>query len=75
MKVNSINQENNNAVSMMENSKQILAIAIRHSSIYECKKAYEFLSDLIKASDKYQKSRSVIENALAQIKPEKPKKK
>ncbi len=60
---------------MMEESKQILAIAVRHASIYECKKAHEFLVDLIKASEKYAEGRPEIEAALLAIKPTKSKSK
>lgn len=49
---------------MIEANKQILAIAIRHSSVYDCKKAYDFLIDLFKVSEKFAKHRQVIEAAL-----------
>ncbi len=59
-----------NCILMIETNKQILAIAIRHSSVYDCKKAYEFLIDLFKVSEKFANHREIIEAALIQIKPE-----
>ena len=44
-------------VKMMEDSKAILTLAIKHASIFDSEKAYAFLQDLIKASEKYAKSR------------------
>ena len=49
---------------MIEANKQILAIAIRHASVYECKKAYDFLIDLFRVSEKFAKHKEVIEEAL-----------
>ena len=59
-----------NCILMIETNKQILAIAIRHSSVYDCKKAYEFLIDLFQVSEKFANHREIIEAALIQIKPE-----
>jgi len=58
-----------NCVTVLEGNKQILAIAVRHTSFYENKNAFEFLWDLIKVSEKYARNRPMIEAALNTIRP------
>jgi hypothetical protein len=55
---------NDNLVKMIEANKQIFGIAIKHASMYECKKAYDFMYDLVKVSEKYAKYRTALEAAL-----------
>jgi len=53
---------------MLDGSKDMLAIAVKHASSYGCAKAYDFLADYAKASEKYANSRQAIEQALLKLK-------
>lgn len=56
-------------VSMLDGNKELLGIAIKHTSIYDCEHAYTFLHDLIRASKRYQKGRLRLEKELSYLKP------
>ena len=55
-------------VRMLDGAKDLLAMAVKHASSYGCAKAYDFLSDYTKASEKYANNRQAIEQALQKLK-------
>lgn len=55
-------------VRMLDGSKELLAIAVKHASSYGCAKAFDYLQDYAKASEKYANNRQAIEQALLKLK-------
>jgi hypothetical protein len=55
-------------VKVLESSKELLSLSIKHSAIYQCSEAYIFLKNLVLVSEKY-KNKSEINSALAKITP------
>lgn len=55
-------------IRVLDNSKGLLQMAIKHSSIYQCEGAFKFLRGLVRLSDKYQ-NKADIEASLAKIMP------
>lgn len=58
---------------VMDNSKSLLQVCIKHSSIYQCEEAFHFLKRLVTLSDKYA-NKGDIESSLAKIMPPSMKK-
>lgn len=56
-------------VKLMDESREMFVIGIKHCSNYESQKAYEFLMDLVKASEKFSKHKQILEEAFSKIKP------
>merc|ERR1719263_388412 len=63
--VSSVMSEN---VKILDNSKSLLQICIKHSSIYQCESAFKFLHAMVQVSDKYQ-NKQEIEYSLTKIMP------
>jgi len=63
----SISQAHSN-IAVIDMSKGLLQICIKHSSIYQCENAFNFLHQLVLISDKYQNKQD-IEFSLTKIKP------
>lgn len=55
-------------IGVIDMSKGLLQICIKHSSIYQCEKAFNFLHQLVLISDKYQNKQD-IEFSLTKIMP------
>jgi hypothetical protein len=55
-------------ISVLDMSKTLLQICIKHSSVYQCETAFKFLRSLVMASDKYQNKQD-IEYSLSKIMP------
>lgn len=55
-------------IRVLDNSKGLLQMAIKHSSIYQCEGAYKFLRGLVRLSEKYQ-NKADIEASLSKIMP------
>lgn len=55
-------------ISVLDMSKGLLQICIKHSSIYQCESAFRFLKRLVNVSDKYQNKQD-IEYSLSKIMP------
>lgn len=58
-------------IKKLESSRRLLSIAVRHASLYESDNAYNFLLDLIRASDRFAPQRVAIEKEVVGIKPAK----
>lgn len=55
-------------LTVLDNSKSLLQVSIKHSSIYQCVEAFGFLKKLVTLSDKYA-NKGDIEASLAKIMP------
>ena len=55
-------------VKVMEGSKMLMSLAVKHTAIYECESSYQFLIKLTTTSEKY-KGKPEVEKALHQIIP------
>jgi len=55
-------------ITVLDMSKNLLQICIKHSSIYQCESAFKFLRSLVMASEKYQNKQD-IEYSLTKIMP------
>lgn len=55
-------------VKVMDQSKQLLRQAFKHSAVYQCQESYTFLCQLINSSSRF-KNKAEMEQALAKIAP------
>jgi len=55
-------------INILDMSKSLLQISIKHSSIYQCNNAFKFLYKLVMQSDKYQNKQD-IQFSLGKIMP------
>jgi len=55
-------------IGVLDMSKSLLQICIKHSSIYQCENAFIFLRTLVEVSDKYQNKQD-IKYSLTKIMP------
>jgi len=55
-------------INQLDQSKGLLQICIKHSSIYQCEDAFKFLEKLVLISDKYQ-NKEDIKFSLTKIMP------
>jgi len=55
-------------IGVLDMSKSLLQICIKHSSIYQCENAFLFLRTLVEVSDKYQNKQD-IKYSLTKIMP------
>jgi hypothetical protein len=55
-------------ITVLDMSKNLLQICIKHSSIYQCEQAFQFLSSLVMTSEKYQNKQD-IQLSLSKIMP------
>lgn len=55
-------------INVIDMSKGLLQICIKHSSIYQCENAFKFLEKLVMISDKYQ-NKDDIKFSLTKIMP------
>ena len=55
-------------ISVLDMSKSLLQICIKHSSIYQCESAFKFLHSMVQVSEKYQ-NKQEIEYSLTKIMP------
>jgi hypothetical protein len=55
-------------IGVLDMSKSLLQICIKHSSIYQCESAFIFLRGLVEVSDKYQNKQD-IKYSLTKIMP------
>lgn len=68
MEVSKSSSQAKSNINQLDQSKGLLQICIKHSSIYQCEDAFKFLEKLVLISDKYQ-NKEDIKFSLTKIMP------
>lgn len=68
LEVSKASSQAHSNIGVIDMSKGLLQICIKHSSIYQCEKAFNFLHQLVMISEKYQHKQD-IEFSLKKIMP------
>lgn len=58
--------DHSQAIQVMENSKPLLKMGIKHAAVYQSKEAYSFIEQLTSKSSKY-RGRPEVERALKSL--------